>query len=82
MKYPIGYPATVFRDLGLADKPGASKMIRIPLENGMNSDVDLHKIEKGDGVFKFTGTSSVLGRINGECGQSSGWIDDDAPSPE
>ena len=76
MRYPIGYVANVFRDLALANKRGASQTIRIPLENGTVSEVYLSKNDPKDGVFIFSGTSSTLGIINGECSESSGWIDD------
>ena len=76
MIYPIGYPKNAFRDLVMANKRGASKTIRLPLENGTTSEVTLDKIDPQDGVFSFSGTSSTLGRIHGECSQTSGWIDD------
>lgn len=76
LRKPIGYPAKVFRDIKMANKEGASKAIRLPLEDGTISDVDLHKIEPKDGALKFSGTSSTLGSIHGECTNSSGWIED------
>lgn len=79
MIYQIGYPKNAFRDLLMANKRGASKNIRLPLENGMTSDVDLQKIDPKDGTFEFSGVSSTLGRIHGKCSETSGWIDD---SPE